>query len=97
MRYTAKIAGTERDFTCYRTKKEARASVHTSLSPCLIELHGHNERGEVEVWFDAYPLGHPLPKSKVTVFTDAGEIKSCATVIERATLTATGMKWKATA
>lgn len=72
--YTRTIRGREYTFTAYRTKAAARSTVHESRNPCLVAI---DEAGET--YYDAYPLGHPLPED--------------AEIIERCRLRASGLRW----
>lgn len=59
------------------TRKEARKAIHHAYTPCIVELNP----GNAEPIFDAFPLGHPIPRG--------------ARIVERWTPTANGKgRWK---
>lgn len=54
--YARMIGNTRYTFTAHATMAAARRSIHPAHSPLLVVI---SEQGEI--WYDAYPLGHPLP------------------------------------
>jgi hypothetical protein len=83
------------DFTAYATKTEARRSVNEAHNPVLVSLTGCDADGNDYVWYDAYPLGHPIPTHATVYYNDeGGTVRATVEIIERCVLTATGMKWR---
>lgn len=96
--YQFTMPGNDRpfEFTCYRAKSEARRQIHEAYNPCLISISGQDADGVERVWYDSYPLGHPVPKGPVTVYynDEGGTVHAHAAIIERCVLTTAGMRWK---
>jgi hypothetical protein len=61
-KYEAVIAGETREYTGHATKAAARRSINESLNPCLVEIKTSGRK-----LYDAFPLGHPLPKGAVVI------------------------------
>ena len=95
--YQVTLSASERplEFTAYRSKAEAKRQIHSAHNPCLVRIAGQDANGVEHVWYDTYPAGHPVARRATVYYNDeGGTVHATIEIIERCTLTASGMRWR---